>query len=240
MLKFIVCEDNKETLERVSILINKVMMSYNFDYKIYKFQKYDSKLEELINDTSDQKIYILDVEIPEVSGLEIASEVRNIDWESAIVFLTAHREYRDDIFYSRLLAIDYIPKNSLSMERLSETIKIVLNKFNQTKVLHYKINTTTHRIHYDNILYIEKVPRNKKCLIMTEDGETEEITENLNKLLSILGKDFYQTHKSCIVNVTQIKEIDSGKCLITFKNGEQTDLLSNRQIKGLKEYISNY
>ena len=40
MLRFIICEDNKEHLDRLCNIINKVMMPYNFEYKINKFTQY--------------------------------------------------------------------------------------------------------------------------------------------------------------------------------------------------------
>ena len=43
------------------------------------------------------KIYILDIELPIVSGLEIASEVREMDDDSIIIFVTAHPECKNDI-----------------------------------------------------------------------------------------------------------------------------------------------
>jgi two-component system response regulator AgrA len=240
MLNFIICEDNKESLNKVNTLLTRVLMPYNFDYKIHKFSQYNKELQDIINDTNTQKIYILDVELPEVSGLEIASEIREKDWNSVIIFLTAHNECKDDVFYSRLLAIDYIAKNVLSYSRLAETIKLVLDRFNQEKIFIFRYDSITYRIPHNNILYIEKVQSNKKCLIITEDGETYEVCETISNLLKILGKDFYQSHKSCIVNVTKIKHIDFTENFITFKNGKQTELLSNRHRKDLREYVSNY
>ena len=43
MLRFIICEDNKEHLDRLCNIINKVMMPYNFEYKINKFTQYNKK-----------------------------------------------------------------------------------------------------------------------------------------------------------------------------------------------------
>ena len=240
MLKFIVCEDNKNQLSNVILLLNKIMMKYNFDYKIYKFAGYTKELHNLINDKSDQKIYILDVELPETSGLEIASEVRENDWNSIIIFLTAHKEFRDDVFYSRLLALDYIPKNQLSYDRLRDTINVVLNKVSENQFYTFKYGSNTYRLKYSDILYIEKVQSNRKCLIITESGEEYEVSDTITNILEQLGKSFYKTHKSCIVNVTKIKHIDTVDNIITFKNGVKTDLLSMRNRKGLKEYVRNY
>ena len=92
MLRFIICEDNKEFNNRLAMIINKVMMPYNFEYKISKFEKYNKEVEEIIIRKNEQKIYILDVELPEVSGLEIASTIREQDLDSTIIFVTSHPE----------------------------------------------------------------------------------------------------------------------------------------------------
>jgi len=113
MLRFITVDDNVEALEKTVLAIRKVMMPYDYDYKINKFTKYDEEFEKIIKDKGDQKVYILDIELPKVSGLEIASEIReNGDWESMIIFVSVHPECKDDIFFSRLMALDFISKFS--------------------------------------------------------------------------------------------------------------------------------
>ena len=82
MLRFIVCEDNKDFLSRLCNTINKVMMPYNFEYKISKFTDYNKEVEEIIKRKNEQKVYILDIELGDISGLEIASEIRENDLES--------------------------------------------------------------------------------------------------------------------------------------------------------------
>ena len=103
MLRFIICEDNKDFLGRLSNIINQVMMPYNFEYKINKFTQYNKEVKQIIKTKNEQKVYVLDIELPEVSGLEIASEIREKDLESIIIFVTSHTECKNDIFYSRLL-----------------------------------------------------------------------------------------------------------------------------------------
>lgn len=93
MIKFIICEDNLDTLERTSQTVTKSMMKYDMEYKVYKFPKYTNELKKLINENGDVKIYILDVELPGISGLEIASEIREDDDDSIIIFATAHPDY---------------------------------------------------------------------------------------------------------------------------------------------------
>ena len=118
MLKFIVCEDNEEDLTSAVQTITKAMMNYDIEYKILKFYRHNKELEAVINEPFDTKIYLLDIELPVVGGLEIASEIREIDDKSYIIFVTSHPECKNDIFFSRLEAIDYISKQSREINHM--------------------------------------------------------------------------------------------------------------------------
>lgn len=240
MLRFIICEDNKDFLVRLSTVINQVMMPYNFEYKINRFTQYNKEVEQIIKKKNEQKVYILDIELPEISGLEIASEIREKDLESIIIFVTSHTECRNDIFYSRLLAIDYIPKDKIWTDRFKSTIEYTVKNINRKRVLIYNFNYNCYRIPYDDIVYIEKVQDDQKCIINTENGSQFEIISSITKLAKELGPSFFQSHKSCIVNVEKIKKVNYSDNTITFINNECVYLLSNRNKKKLKEYVANY
>jgi len=240
MLRFIVCEDNKEFLSRLTNIINKVLMPYNFEYKISRFTEYTEEIDEIIERNYEQKVYILDIELPGVSGLEIASEIREKDLDSIIIFVTGHPEFKDDIFYSRLVATDFIPKDMLWTDRFQSTIEYTIKAINKKRVLTFEYNHNSYRIPYDNILYIEKLQDYQKCIITTENGKHFQIISSLTKLAKQLGPNFFQSHKSCIVNVEKIKRINYVDNTITFTNNECLYLLSNRNKKRLKEYVENY
>lgn len=240
MLRFVICEDNKEFLNRISKVIVKVMMPYNFDYKINKFTQYNEDVEEIISNDDEIKIYILDIELPEISGLEIASKIREDDLESIIIFITAHNEFKNDIFYSRLLAIDYISKVSLWESRLEGTIDYTVKKLNKKNVLLFEYNYNSYRIPFDSIIYIEKISDNKKCIIYTEDNKTFEIISTISSLINQLTPNFYRSHKSCIINLDKVKKINYLDNTVTFKNNVTAYLLSNRNKKKLKEYVGKY
>ncbi len=240
MLRFVICEDNKQYQEKISVIINKTMMQYNFEYKISKFTEYNEDLSKIIKNDTEQKVYILDIELPEISGLEIASEIREDDLESSLIFLTIHPEFQNDIFYSRLLAIDYIYKGKLWQERFEETIIYTIKSIDKRRVLSFDFNYNSYRLPIKKILYIEKVQDNPKCKIVMEDGSIYEINKTISNLVDILGPSFYQSHKSCIVNIEQIKKINYSDSTITFNNGQTVYLLSSRNKKGIREYVANY
>ena len=240
MLRFIICEDNKEFLGKLCNIVNKVMMPYNYEYKISKFTEYNKEVEEIIKRKNEQKVYVLDIELPEISGLEIASEIREDDLDSIIIFVTVHNECKNDIFYSRLLAMDYIAKDRFWADRFKSTIEHTVKAINKNRVLSFEFNYNSYRIPYDNILYIEKVQDNQKCVIKTQDGKEYEIITTVSDLMKKLGPNFFQSHKSCIVNIDKIKKIDYAENLITLITGEQVYLLSNRKKSKIRDYVANY
>ena len=240
MLRFIVCEDNKDFLGRLCNIVNKVMMPYNFEYKISKFTEYNKEVEEIIKKKYEQKVYILDIELGDVSGLEIASEIRENDLESIIIFVTSHNECKNDIFYSRLLAIDYISKDRLWAERFENTLEYTIKAINKKRILAFEFNYNSYRVPFNDILYIEKVQDNQKCIINTENGNRFEIITSISELIKKLGPNFFQSHKSCIINIDKIKKINYADNTITFTNNECVYLLSNRRKKQLREYVANY
>lgn len=240
MLRFIICEDKKQYQDKISVIINKVMMPYNFEYKISKFTEYNEELSKIIKNENEQKVYILDIELPEISGLEIASEIREEDLDSSIIFLTVHPECQNDIFYSRLLAIDFINKDKLWQDRFEETIIYTIRSLDKKRVLSFEFNHNSYRLPMRKILYIEKIQDNSKCRIIMEDDSIYEINNSISNLIKILGPSFYQSHKSCIVNIEQIKKINYADSTITFNNGKTVYLLSSRNKKGIREYVANY
>lgn len=240
MIKFVVCEDNNEVLENVGQYIVKTMMNYDIEYKIIKFNRYDNKFKKVINDDLDTKIYILDVELPGVSGLEIASEIREVDDDSKIIFVTAHSECKNDIFYSRLGVIDFISKFQHYEKRLCETIEYIINKIYRENVLSFTSNYSKVKLRYREINYIEKVSTQNRCIIHEINGNEKYITASIIRLKDILEPLFIQSHKSCLVNKDNIKEVDFSKGVIYFKNGDSTDLVTVAGRKVLREFVGDF
>ena len=240
MLKFVLYEDNPDSLERAITIIHRAMAPYDIEYKIEKHLSYSNEIEDTINKVNEHKIYILDIEVPKVSGLEIASKIREKDWKSIIIFVTSHPECKNDIFYSRLLALDYISKYNSYDKRLQQSIEKSLQIFNKLRVLTYKYNYVSYRIDFDEILYIEKVTRNKKSIIHTENGTNLEMIGTIKEILGTLDNDFCMSSQSCIVNLSKIQSIDFIKNIITFKNKLHLDKLSSKYKKILIEKFNNY
>ncbi len=120
MLDFVICEDNKNVRDIYKLLLSKILMPYDFNYRIHLFEKYDIKMANLINNNSNFKIYLLDLELPGKNGINIAQEIRKSDWDSIIIILTSHDELELKMLKQKLLIFDFISKFEDYEHRLYE------------------------------------------------------------------------------------------------------------------------
>ena len=98
---------------------------------------------------------------------------------------------------------------------------------------------TTFRIGSNpKILYIIKDTGKKKIIIKTFFKEYA-VSLNLNKIKNMLNNSFIQTHRACIINRENVKNIDFKENMITFVNNEKISLLSKTYKKDVKKYVFN-
>lgn len=236
MINFIICDDNdfvRKTNERIVV---KSAMLYDFDYTISNFKKYDSKLGSLIKNQNYTKVYILDLELPSKSGIDIAREIRKNDWESIIIILTSHDELELKLLKEKLLIYDFISKFDNYEEKLIASLKEVIKKISSIKTLTIMSERELHNVKLDDILYIYRDSLIHKTIIVTNDDEFL-VRESLLNLSEKLDSRFYQTHRACFVNIEKIKSIDFKNNIIYFTNEMSIDYLSRNNKKGLREKL---
>lgn len=236
MVNFILCDDNEHIRKLNEAIISKIVMPYDFDCEIHSFDKYNMKLKNLINEPKDFKIYILDLEMPGKSGLEIAKEIRKVDWDSIIMILTSHDELELSILKQKLLILDFVSKFDNYEERLKENIKMFVNKINTQKVLSFKQHNEHHHVKLNNILYVYRDNATEKTVVVTIEDEYA-IRETLSSIANKLDFRFVQTHRACFVNIDKIESVDFKNNIIYLNNDSSIDYLSRNYKKKLREIL---
>ncbi len=184
-------------------------------------------------------IAFLDIQMPGLTGLDVAEALRATSPTTAIVFVTAYHQYAIDAFEKG--AVDYVLK-PIAPARLTETINRLKSRASasvSTLAIEQVIaqiaahaspkkspltwvsasaGKETRLIMIDDIAYFQS--DNKYTVVMTAEGEAL-IKKPIKELLDELdGGQFKQVHRSTIVNLRAIKSIsrdDTGKGLIKFK-----------------------
>lgn len=236
MIKFVVCDDHETFRKRISDNINAVMIKNNLEYEIHEFENYDKNFDRLIKDGVSSKIYLLDIELPEKSGIDIARRIRKIDWNSIIIMITSHSELGYEALKAQIMLLDFISKFDDCDKNLKNVLKKAISQIDDKKVLHFESARISYRIYLDDIIYIVKDTIERKCIIKTTYGNVT-INKTLQELQKELDRKFYMTHRSCLVNVQKISKIDFKKNIIYFHGGESVDLISRDRKRGLKDYV---
>lgn len=241
MINFVVCEDEKILRNENKKIIISFMMNYDIDYKIHEFDGYGEDFEKLVSRDVGFKIYLLDIKTKCKSGIEAARMIREKydDWNSVIILLTSYSEYKYEALCSRLFLLDYINKLDNSEKKLREALLIAMKHYDKKdKTLSYEYNHICYKIDYRQIIYIEKEPDSKRCIIGTEECN-QIIPGTLNEVYSKLDDRFLKVHKSMIINLDQVKRYEVKKNKVIFKNNQHTHLISRNMKKELIDLVSN-
>ena len=130
MINFIVCEDNKIILQKNVDIINKTMFNNNLNYRVYQFTSYTNDLKKIIMENQDIKIYILDIELDNTSGIDIARQIREKDNKSIIIISTTYVEYLPYTLKNKLMLFDFVSKFDNYEENLTSVINNAIKELN--------------------------------------------------------------------------------------------------------------
>ena len=232
MINFIVVDDNKKFLDIMSDIITNTMMSNKFVYKTHKFVEYDSSFYDIMNSNLSNKIYILDIETREASGIDVARKIRKHDIDSIIIFATVHNEAGLVLLKDDLMFLNFICKFDDFENKLSNSINKAL------EFIHHKVNIkfedrgTIYTIPLSDILYVTKESNDRKCIIKTANSEFK-VSLTLKEVVELCDNKLLQTHRSCFVNMDRVRVVDKHDNIIVFDNGLSIDMLSSTYKKGI-------
>lgn len=206
MINFIVCEDNKIILQKNIDIINKVMFNNNLNYRIYPFSRYNDDLKKLIKSPEEKKIYILDIELDNKSGIEIAREIRKEDLDSFIIISTAHTEYLPYALKSKLLIFDFVSKFDDYESNVSRVINNILDDYPETKKIVIKVGKILTEINFDDIISLKYDSRVRKTVIKTNTRDYE-VNKPLISLTKDLDQRFQKQDNGIIININHSSNI---------------------------------
>lgn len=238
MINFIVCDNEKIINENVKNIITKAMFKTNIEYKTYLFEEYNKDFDNIIKSKIQNKIYILDIEVGKKSGLDIAKKIREKDWDSIILILSAHYEMEFIAYKSKILLLDFISKFDIYDKKMYEIITTCVNKKISNEYFTINAERKHKNIYFNDILYITYDSFIRKTKIITYN-EIYETIAPLKHIKDKLKGNFVYSHRSCIINLNNVKSIDYKNKIITFKNNTNIDLLSRNYIKEVREYANS-
>lgn len=233
MVKIIIVEDDKAVQEQIKQVVRKISIQKDINLDIAYFSKYDNNLQKELENTLYPKIYVMDIELENsISGIEIASKIRENDWDSEIIFVTCHDNMFESVHRQILEVFDFIEKFQNMAERLEKDFNKIISKKVDKKMLNIKGKHVDVSIYMKNILYILRDKEERKSIIYTDTDQVNfKVNYSLTELLNLLDDRFVQTHKSCLVNKERMVERNYAKGYFVLNNGEKVEYLSKKYRK---------
>lgn len=194
-----------------------------------------SRPENLLNDEVNKfDIYILDIEMPGMNGVELSHRIRQKDKRGEIIFLTSYKKYAIQGYTARAYA--YLLKEEAEnkllpvIEKLAEAIGE-----KSRKVYVIETSSSLEKLVFDEIIYIYKGSKN--CVFVTENGEKNQRISLENVYQTISSDEFVYVDKGKIVNIHHVKKVI--KDTLYMSNGDEI-VISRSNIKKVKSAVKMY
>ncbi len=213
-MKVLVVDDEQSNLDEVKTIFG----NCEIDVAGCFYNNPISAMEAALNEEWDA--VFLDIQMPEINGLEIAQRIMNQNSDIDIVFVTAFNHYAAEAF--EVNAIDYLLK-PIRQERLDKALKKILDKKNKTantskrndlvikalgnasihfgeNEMRWNRNKTKELFYYLLINREKKVHKSTICEVLWQDYEMKKAISNLQVTMCRLRKDisFLDKRQICI------------------------------------------
>jgi len=223
-IKTVVVEDEQEALDLLSGLVEATGMATVIAATTDPYEAVD--LVTLHN----PDILFLDIHMPGMSGFDILNELRRIEnVDPHVVFTTAHDEYAITAF--DYAAFDYLLK-PIDPARLRDTLQRFAkdgknvssgpadNLLENERILVFRGITGVTFIDTEEVVYVTADGNYSNFHFAS--GRVETVTALIGTLEAHLGKQFFRTGRSCIINTSCLVRIETKQLqCVLIKNGKE-------------------
>ena len=210
-------------------------------------------------------VVLLDVQMPGLTGFEVARRLLEREVPSHVVFVTAFDQYAIEAF--DVSAVDYLlkpveperlaqmiqrvrrrvaaerdaPAGPLANTELERIVQLVAERQSRRERLAIKVDERFLLVQAEDIVYASLA--DEVITIVTSSVSGTSSYRTLDELHSHLDPAVFQrVHRSHLVNINKIKEIVpwfSRNYILRMKDGKGTEIpVSRTQTKRLREYLS--
>lgn len=235
LFKVAICDDEEKDIQVIQRFLHIYEMQHDIDFEINTFQN-STKLLEKYDSAGRYNILFLDVEMPKLSGLEVAAHIREIpDRLAKIVFVSNFPEYMQDSF--NVEAFHYFPKPFL-FEDFEKLFFRIIKSYRESENASFllKEDGAEEVIFAENIIAIHSINAKKKRIQIFLEYKTIEAYGVLSEWEKKLNSDsFFCPCRGYLVNLNRIHFIKDNELIMS--NNEKIPL-SRRQEKELRSIFS--
>lgn len=214
------------------------LQEYLHQYEIENGEVFEISLfsdgDEIVNKYKPvYDIILMDVEMKFMDGMSAAEEIRKVDTEVVIIFITNMPQYA--IRGYAVDALDYVLK-PVSYFAFSQRLNRAISRMKkrESKTLALNVKGGTVRLDITNITYVESQGHTLIFHTVGADYETSGTMKEMEKELKELH--FYRGNKGYLINLAHVEGIKDGCAIVR----DEMLLLSRARKKDFMETLTRY
>ena len=198
-----VCDDQTEELKDLTELLGAWETDRGTPVRVKSFRSAAALLDAARHERFT--LYLLDIMMPGLNGMDAAREIRGFDKAADIIFLTSSPGFAYDSY--SVQALEYLLKPISGGLLFPVLDKLMLREQRPQDGLTLKAGATLVRVPFSRLSYVEV--NGKHLYFHLADGTVREVAGSLKDYepLLLVRPEFMRIHRSYIVNMLQIDEL---------------------------------
>ena len=223
-----VCDDVDGVHSIVEDLIKEYVENRDIDIELVNFKS----AMEVLESKADMKMLLLDIEMPQMDGIELGRRLKQQGADYKIIMLSGMFERFKEAF--EIEAYRFVTK-PIDKDELFRAIDDVAKNLIMYKEVQVHRDGISINILQKDIIYIES---NRCCTYVYTLNQEYRSDETLNSWMDILdNRHFYRCHKSYIVNLAQIADINARTLILS---NENKVVVARREFKAFMQSYINF
>lgn len=231
-MRICLVDDDSTQLDYLKVIIEKWANKHNINTDINFYHSAEEMIFEN-NESYPFDMIVLDIQMGEINGIELAKRIRKTDRNVIIAFISGMADYVFEGY--EVQAIRYILK-PVKDEKVYELLDYVnTHKSKENKFFILSVSGEKKKINYDDIIYFEAMGH---YIVFHLENTEYDYKYNISDLCLDLAKsEFIRTHRSYVVNIKYIEKITRNECQLI--NNIKVPL-SRNSYKSVNEKFINY
>lgn len=214
MIHIAICDDDRKYAKEIELMVEECCSKTESIYYNEIFEG-SMKLIEEMEKGKYFDIFLLDIKMPKIGGMELAAKIRDLSPQAIIIFISSYEKY---VFQSfKVQPYRFIPQKRMT-DMLPDAIKdaLELAKKQQEEFYVVENQNVLERISLSNILYIWH--QGKYAYIEKADGDSIKVRKSLKQIfMELPAKDFVWADRGHIVGSMQIDRIEGNEIILKDK-----------------------
>ena len=202
MIDVIICDDDLLHLSYTAQLTQKFLE--NDSVRMQTFSDLYQMFSALDEHKFQPNIAILDIQMPELNGIEAAQKLHRIAPNCKNIFLTSYLAYAPDAYQAE--HVYFVLKEQIQ-ERLPTALKRALDEISKSNLhLVFKAGSDVYQIKISCVLYLERILHKTKIVTLTETYTSTQSPSDILSTNHCQGR-FIRCHQSFWVNPQAVKRL---------------------------------